>query len=63
MLAEALYPDCLEGDESEAPQVVSWPLADLAGLLACEDLTAARSIVARFMGREHCRSQYQYLEI
>lgn len=53
VLAEQLYPDGLEGDEPEAPEVVSWPLSDLAGLLACEDLTEARTIAALFMVREH----------
>ncbi|MCO6442427.1 MAG: ADP compounds hydrolase NudE [Nitrococcus mobilis] len=53
VLAEQLYPDCLEGDEPEALEVVSWPLSDLAGLLACEELTEARTIAALFMVREH----------
>lgn len=56
VLAEELYPERLEGDEPEALEVVSWPLSDLAGLLACEDLTEARSIAALFMIRERCRS-------
>lgn len=53
VLAEELYPERLEGDEPEALEVVSWPLSDLAGLLACEDLTEARSIAALFIVREH----------
>lgn len=54
VLAEELYPACLEGDEPEALEVVSWPLSDLAGLLAREDLTEARSIAALFLIREYC---------
>ncbi|HET8700863.1 MAG TPA: ADP compounds hydrolase NudE [Nitrococcus sp.] len=53
VLAEELYPECLKGDEPEALEVISWPLSDLAGLLACEELTEARSIAALFMVREH----------
>lgn len=61
ILAEQLYPDRLEGDEPEAPEVVSWPLSDLAGLLACDELTEARTIAALFMAREH--RLRQHLEI
>lgn len=57
VLAEELYPQYLPGDEPEALEVISWPLSDLAGLLACEDLTEARSIAALFMAREHCLNQ------
>lgn len=59
VLAEELYPERLEGDEPEALEVVSWPLSNLGGLLACEDLTEARSIAALFMVREHCRNRYR----
>ncbi|MDN5870134.1 MAG: ADP compounds hydrolase NudE [Nitrococcus sp.] len=53
VLAEELYPARLEGDEPEALEVVSWPLSDLTGLLAREELTEARSIAALFMVREY----------
>ncbi|MDN5849526.1 MAG: ADP compounds hydrolase NudE [Nitrococcus sp.] len=53
VLAEELYPAYLEGDEPEALEVVPWPLSDLQGLLACEELTEARSIAALFIVREH----------
>lgn len=59
VLAEQLYPDGLQGDEPEALEVVSWPLSDLAGLLAREDLTEARTIAALFMVREHRLRQRQ----
>lgn len=52
VLAEDLYEQKLEGDEPEEIEVVPWSLADLGGLLACEDCTEARSIAALFMTRD-----------
>lgn len=52
VLARDLYPQRATGDEPEEIEVVPWPLADLAGLLAQEDLTEARSIAALFLTRE-----------
>ncbi len=52
VLAEDLYEQRLPGDEPEEIEVVPWPLADLQGLLACEDCTEARSIAALYMARD-----------
>ncbi|MBI1195803.1 MAG: ADP compounds hydrolase NudE [Gammaproteobacteria bacterium] len=52
ILAEDLYESRLSGDEPEEIEVVPWSLKDLAGLIACEDCTEARSIAALFMARE-----------
>jgi ADP-ribose diphosphatase len=52
VLAEDLYEAPLEGDEPEALEVVPWPLADIAELVAHEDCTEARSIAALYMVRE-----------
>lgn len=52
VLAEDLYPDRLPGDEPEEIEVVPWPLADLAGLLAREDFTEARSVAAMYLARD-----------
>ena len=49
LLARELRPSRLEGDEPEAVELVRWPLADLAGLLAREDFTEARSLTALFL--------------
>ncbi len=51
VLAEALYEDCLEGDEPEPLEVVPMPLAELEDWVAREDLTEARSIAALFLAR------------
>jgi ADP-ribose diphosphatase len=52
VLAEELYPERLEGDEPEALEVVPWPLARLAELVAHEECTEARSIAALYLARE-----------
>ena len=52
VLAEALYPAPLAGDEPEPPELVRWPLADLAGLAAREDVTEARTLATLYMIRE-----------
>jgi ADP-ribose diphosphatase len=49
ILAEELYPDPAEGDEPEPLEVLEWPLADLAGLLAREDFSDARNIAALYL--------------
>ena len=53
ILAEDLYPQRREGDEPEPIEVVPWPLADLGGLMACDDLTEARSIAALYLARDY----------
>lgn len=50
-LAEGLTPAPLPGDEPEPLEVIHWPLDDLDGLLARDDLTEARSIAALFLAR------------
>jgi len=55
VLAEALYPAPLPGDEPEPPEVVRWPLADLAGLAARPDVSEARTLAALFLVREGLR--------
>jgi len=52
VLAEDLYEKRLPGDEPEEIEVVPWPLDDIAGLLAQEDFTEARSIASLFLVRE-----------
>lgn len=52
VLAEDLYERVMPGDEPEAIEVVPWSLRDLAGLLAREDCSEARSIAALFLVRE-----------
>lgn len=49
LIARDLYSESLEGDEPEPLEVVKWPIADINGLLAREDFTEARSIVALLM--------------
>jgi ADP-ribose diphosphatase len=52
MLAEDLYEERLPGDEPEDIDVVRWPLADLAGLTAREDVSEGRTIAALYMTRD-----------
>jgi ADP-ribose diphosphatase len=49
ILAEDLHPDPAEGDEPEPLEVVEWPLPELAGLLAREEFSDARSIAALYL--------------
>lgn len=53
VLATDLYPESRPGDEPEPMEVVSWPLRDVPGLLAAEDITEARSLAALYMARDH----------
>lgn len=52
VLAQDLYPSRLPGDEPEQPEVVPWPIADLARLVQREDCTEGRSIAALYMARD-----------
>lgn len=52
VLAEDLYPERLDGDEPEEPEVVPWRLDALADLIVRDDVTEGRSIAALFMARE-----------
>lgn len=52
ILARDLYAAPLDGDEPEPLEVVPWPLSDLPGLLANDELSEARSIAALYLTRE-----------
>lgn len=52
VLARDLYEQRLQGDEPERLQLVTWPLADLTGLLRHPELNEARSIAALFLLRD-----------
>lgn len=57
VLARDLYPEKLEGDEPEEIEVVHWPLDDLAGLAARDDVTEGRTIAALYLAREFIKEQ------
>ncbi|MGD8384634.1 MAG: ADP compounds hydrolase NudE [Lysobacterales bacterium] len=57
VLARDLYPEKLEGDEPETPEVVSWPLADLYSLVQRPDCTEGRSIAAIYIARDYLRQE------
>ncbi|MBY5948633.1 ADP compounds hydrolase NudE [Photobacterium rosenbergii] len=48
-LAQALYPEKLDGDEPEPLQIVRWPLSQAEELLHHMDFAEARSITALFL--------------
>jgi ADP-ribose diphosphatase len=57
LLARDLYPAPLEGDEPEPIETLTWPLTEVAALLAREDFTEGRSLLAvylllEFLGRK-----------
>lgn len=52
ILAEDLYPRRLPGDEPEPIEVVPWPLARLDELMAQEDFSEARSLLALLLVRD-----------
>ena len=54
-LACDLYESKLEGDEPEPLEVVPWKISDYQALLARDDFTEARSIVALMMLNEQLR--------
>ena len=57
VLARDLYASPAEGDEPEPIEVVPWPLADQAGLLAREDFSEARSVAALYLLRRFLDAQ------
>lgn len=57
VLAEDLYPQKLEGDEPEPPEVVPWSLADLDALVARDDFGEARSLAALYLVRDRQRKK------
>lgn len=52
VLAEALEPSALEGDEPEPISVIPWSLQEIPSLLARRDFHEARSIAALFLVKE-----------
>jgi ADP-ribose diphosphatase len=52
ILARGLYAAPLPGDEPEAPQLVAWPLDDLAMLCERSDCTEARTLAALYIVRD-----------
>ncbi len=59
ILARELYAAPLAGDEPEAPEVVEWPLDDLAGLTERGDCSEARTLAALYIVRERLDRQEQ----
>ncbi len=59
VMARALYPHRLPGDEPEELEVVPWRMSDLHTLIAREDVSSARSIAALFMAREYLAGRYR----
>jgi len=57
LVAESLYSESLPGDEPEPLEIVSWPIADIDGLLAHEDFNEARSIAALLLVDRWLRSR------
>lgn len=57
VVASALYPEKLEGDEPEPLDVVEWSMHNKAELLARPDFTEARCIAALYMAEEWCQKQ------
>ena len=57
VVARELYPQRLEGDEPEEMEVETWPIEDIAGLVARADFSEARSIAALYLARDWLREQ------
>jgi ADP-ribose diphosphatase len=57
ILAQDLYVAPLAGDEPEIIEVVTWPIADVNGLLQREDFTEGRSIAALYLALQHINDQ------
>lgn len=53
MLARGLFDERLPASEPEVPEVVRWPLADIAALLARDDFCEARAIAALCLAQQH----------
>ncbi len=53
VLARDLYPQRLEGDEPEEPEVVPWRMDQLEQLWRGEECSEARTIASLFIVREH----------
>lgn len=57
ILARELYPSEAEGDEPEPIEVVPWKLSELDQLMARDDFTEARSMLALYMVRDILASE------
>lgn len=53
VLAQDLYEQSLPGDEPEPMEVMTWPLDDVSGLLAREDVSDSLSISALYIARDY----------
>ncbi len=52
LLAQDLYPERLQGDEPEPLEVVPWKLNELDKLLAMDECSEGRSLLALYMARD-----------
>ncbi len=59
VLARALYPQRLDGDEPEELEVVPWQLSRLHELLCESDVSDGRSIAALFIAREYLAGRFR----
>lgn len=57
VLARDLYPQRVAGDEPEPLEVVPWQLNDVASLLAREDFTEGRSLLALYLAQDWLRQR------
>lgn len=57
VVARDLYPQRCEGDEPEEMEVETWPIDDIAGLVARADFAEARSIAALYLVRDWLAEQ------
>ena len=59
VLARALYPERLPGDEPEPLEVVPWKLSQLHTLLGQPEVSDGRSIAALFIAREYLAGRFR----
>lgn len=52
LLAQNLYPERLEGDEPEPLEVVPWKLSELDKLVALDECSEGRSLLALYLARD-----------
>ena len=57
LLARDLYPEQLEGDEPEPPEVVTWPLTRLDELIMGDDFREARAIAGLYLAQQHLEAE------
>ena len=53
MLARGLFPERLQGDEPEQPEVVMWPLESVDDLFFSSEISEERSMAAIRMAQLH----------